>query len=269
MARGKGSTRSLAFITTPLSRYIAAWHQRDAQQRTWQRQRNARPDFTVEDLPALLQLAAVRGQGVLYEQFFGFARHQLGGQLPHQPTAVQWLDYYQRFVVHRGYILDLVRRIGLIGALAQETHLPEKVHEDLAFALYAALLDELKNQNEQTLLEIATTRFFIHLWKQQFPTMGEGFQQATKPASSQTALESLKYKAHVLLKKHVGHQAQLKESWVEQGELIVFSLKLKPAAHQPWQDYLTIERPRLKPARLAAWEMVAKKLKEYRSSGVA
>ena len=266
MARGKGSLRSLASITAPLCQYIAVWHQRDTQQRTWHRLRVSRPDFTVHDLPPVLQLAAIRGQGVLYEQFFGTARTQFGGQLPHQPTPEQWLDYHQRFIVQKGYILDLVRRIGLISALAQETRLPEQVHEELAFALYTALLDELKNQNEWGLLETATTRFFVHLWKQQFPTLGESFARTAKPAANQTALESLKNKARILLKKHVGHQAQLKETWTEQDSLIVFTLKLKPTPHEPWQDYLTIERPRLKPARLAAWEMVAKKLKEYRSN---
>lgn len=93
------------------------------------------------------------------------------------------------------------------------------------------------------------------------PTLSEVILRPSKAAADQTTLETLKNKATQLLKKHIGHQAVLKESWTEHNEAIQFTLKLKPAPHEPWQDYLSIERPRLKPARLKAWEAVIQQLK--------
>ena len=175
MARGKGSLKSLASISEPLRQYIATWHERDSAERTWQKRRLERIDYSIHDLPPMIRLASLRGQGILTAQFFGTDHHQFGGQLPHDPSPEQWLDYWQRFIQQRGHILDLVRRIGLIAEIAKDTDLPKHIHEELAFALYTALLDQLRQQRETTHLYTATTRFFIHLWRQQFPTMGETF----------------------------------------------------------------------------------------------
>ena len=266
MARGKGSLKSLASISEPLRQYIATWHERDSAERTWQKRRLERIDYSIHDLPPMIRLASLRGQGILTAQFFGTDHHQFGGQLPHDPSPEQWLDYWQRFIQQRGHILDLVRRIGLIAEIAKDTDLPKHIHEELAFALYTALLDQLRQQRETTHLYTATTRFSIHLWRQQFPTMGETFNH-TKPKADQTTLENLKHKTTLLLKKHIGTHAQIKESWTEQGEQdkprIQFTLKIKADKNAPWQDYLTIERPRLKPARLAAWTQIQTKLKTH------
>jgi hypothetical protein len=228
-------------------------------------------------LPALILLSSQRGEGILRAQFFGGKSGQLGDKLPHQPSPEQWLDYWHRFVEKRGRIVDLVQRIGLIEAVSQETALAGKAatttssaDEALCFTLYTALLDQLQERGETDLLNTATTKFFVLLWKQQFPQFAEQvLKQAADPANigvksgvnASSNIQALKDKALIRVRKTQHPQAILKESWREVGNTengeetkIEFAVRMQAGRGGPWSELVTLSRPRLKTARLAAWQ---------------
>lgn len=268
MARSKTSSSGLGIIVAPLGRFVRGWRSvgRTAPSPT------ARPDT----LPPLILLASQRGEGVLRAQFFGTKPGQLGDKLPHQPSAEQWLDYWQRFVEKRGHLVDLVQRIGLIEAVSQETALASKAvittgaaDGALCFTLYTALLDQLQERGETELLNTATTQFFILLWKQQFPQFAQQvLKQAADPAQASgkapSNIQALKDKALIRVRKTRHPQAILKESWrevkgVESEEStevckIEFAVRMQAGRGGAWSELVSLTRPRLKTARLAAWQ---------------
>ena len=54
---------------------------------------------------------------------------------------------------------------------------------------------------------------------------------------------------------------EVKESFIEQEQQIVFSLKFRCQEYELWQTLLTLERPRLKAARIAAYEQALHNIK--------
>lgn len=272
MARSKTSSSGLSVIVTPLSRFV----------RSWQSDGSGPSNVGVTTAhrntpPPLILLSSQRGEGILRDQFFGNKSGQLGDKLPHQPSAEQWLDYWHRFVEKRGHIVDLVQRIGLIEAVSQETALVGKAatttsaaDEALCFTLYTALLDQLQERGETDLLNTATTKFFILLWKQQFPQFAEQvLKQAADPAkigvksgvNASSNIQALKDKALIRVRKTQHPQAILKESWREVGNTengeetkIEFAVRMQAGRGGQWSDLVTLRRPRLKTARLAAWQ---------------
>jgi hypothetical protein len=270
VARSKTSASGLSVIVTPLGRFV----------RSWQSDGNAGNSGNVgvftnqpNKLPPLILLSSQRGEGILRAQFFGSKSGQLGDKLPHQPSPEQWLDYWRRFVEKRGHIVDLVQRIGLIEAVSQETALAGKAatstnaaDEALCFTLYTALLDQLQERGETDLLNTATTKFFIFLWKQQFPQFAEQvLKQAADPAKigvkASSNIQALKDKALIRVRKTRHPQAILKESWrevagVEVGEesKIEFAVRMQAGRGGAWSELVILSRPRLKTARLAAWQ---------------
>lgn len=265
MARSKTSSRGLGIIVAPLGRFIRGWQGGEYGDR------HSPPSATTHanTLPPLILLSAQRGEGVLRAQFFGSRSGQLGDKLPHQPSPEQWLDYWRRFVEKRGHIVDLVQRIGLIEAVSQETALAGKAatstsaaDEALCFTLYTALLDQLQERGETDLLNTATTKFFVFLWKQQFPQFAQ--QVLNQPAhqiKSLSNIQALKDKALIRVRKTQHPQAILKESWrevagVEAGEesKIEFAVRMQAGRGGAWSELVSLSRPRLKTARLAAWQ---------------
>ena len=270
LARSKTSSSGLGIIVAPLGRFV----------RSWQSDGNAGNSGNVgvftnqpNKLPPLILLSSQRGEGILRAQFFGSKSGQLGDKLPHQPSPEQWLDYWRRFVEKRGHIVDLVQRIGLIEAVSQETALAGKAatstdaaDEALCFTLYTALLEQLQERGETDLLNTATTKFFVFLWKQQFPQFAEQvLKQAADPAKigvkASSNIQALKDKALIRVRKTRHPQAILKESWrevagVEVGEesKIEFAVRMQAGRGGAWSELVSLSRPRLKTARLAAWQ---------------
>lgn len=266
MARSKTSTSGLSIIVTPLGRFV----------RSWQSDGNVGNGGNAgifinqpNKLPPLILLSAQRGEGILRAQFFGAKSGQLGDKLPHQPSPEQWLDYWHRFVEKRGHIVDLVQRIGLIEAVSQETALAGKAatstnaaDEALCFTLYTALLDQLHERGETDLLNTATTKFFVLLWRQQFPQFAKQvLNQPAKQTKSLSNIQSLKDKALIRARKTQHPQAILKESWREVGDTedgevskIEFAVRMQAGRGGAWTELVSLTRPRLKTARLAAWQ---------------
>jgi hypothetical protein len=271
VARSKTSASGLSVIVMPLRRFVRSW-----QNASPGANMSARPSGSRNALPALILLASQRGEGILRAQFFGNKLGQLGDKMPRQPSAEQWLDYWHRFVEKRGHIVDLVQRIGLIEAVNQETALVGKAatttsaaDEALCFTLYTALLDQLQERGETDLLNTATTKFFVLLWKQQFPQFAEQvLKQAADPAKiggagikASSSIQALKDKALIRVRKTQHPQAILKESWREvantaDGEQskIEFAVRMQAGRGGAWSELVTLSRPRLKTARLAAWQ---------------
>jgi hypothetical protein len=269
VARSKTSASGLSVIVTPLGRFVRSWQGGE------HGDRHSPPSATTHanTLPPLILLSSQRGEGILRAQFFGSKSGQLGDKLPHQPSPEQWLDYWHRFVEKRGHIVDLVQRIGLIEAVSQETALAGKAatstnaaDEALCFTLYTALLEQLQERGETDLLNTATTKFFVLLWKQQFPQFAQQvLKQAADPAKigvkASSNIQALKDKALIRVRKTRHPQAILKESWrevagVEVGEKskIEFAVRMQAGRGGAWSELVSLSRPRLKTARLAAWQ---------------
>ena len=246
--------------------------------------------------PALLQLAVLRGEGVLRDRFFGIF---LSG-LPAVTEPDQALGYWARFVQDPRHIQDLVQRIGLgaaayaqanlslgavsgSGAITRTAHITQSIQEahnvhanrqDPYHAIYCALLHELHQAAHghgpdapacQRLLGLACESFFMQLWRQQFP------QGVAVQAVAKQDLTSLKQRLVVALQRRHRGGVVLRESFktiapdaacqarapnepqdAPAPEILRFTLQAKIAGH--WQVLCILERPRLKTARLAAYQ---------------
>lgn len=231
MSRHTGSFDRLKGIVAPLATHVAANSQK----------LSGKGAESVDALPAPLRLAALRGEGVLRGRFF----HHFGQALPHAPTAGQWLDYWQRFVLQRGIIADLVRRAGMYQATGLSQR-PDVNDDELCFHLYCVLLDSLAQQNNEQLLHIAVERFFVYHWRQQFPTE----VQANPERPNVTALRQ---RLERRLKKQYGNKAKLKESFEQSAKKVSFRLLLVLPNQVP-QELIRLDGQRLKPTRVRAYE---------------
>lgn len=230
MSHGRGSHRRLNHITEPLAGYIG---------HAIRRLRRP-PAREAEGLPAPFELAWLRGEATLRLRFFDLFEGRFGLDDPARLLAL-----WQEFVLKRGHIADLVRRIGLPRALASQGALPE-VDDEVAYRLYCGLLDDLARNGEAYHLALATDDFFRHLFMQQFPR----FTRDSDPAKDANAL---RLKAEVQLAKHLGLPVEIRESFTESPEGARFRLRYKPRG-DAWQDLPEHAGPRLRPLRLTAYQ---------------
>jgi hypothetical protein len=254
MAKGVASPTGLKALAHPLARFIATWGAG---------QRPAKPGNALA-WPAAYELAALRGEGVLRERFF----NPFMVLLPVQLEASQQVALWHELVEGAGHITAWVQRLGLAAALRRETVLPEHAaHESRK--LYALLLDVLHQQQPQ-LLEHAVEAYFYHVWKQRFP------DKPVAAHSKAVQADVLRDKVLRALRKRHGSAAELRESFKEQGangdaqadanavvaaaSSVRFALLCRPSPAQPWQELVALERPRLKTARVAAYDAAHKSL---------
>lgn len=235
MTRQAGSVNRLKGIVAPLAAFAAAHPPGGSSRR-----------HAAADLPAPLQLAALRGEAVLRQRFFALP-------LPHAATAEQWLDYWRRFVLDRGAIADLVRRAHLHRA-AGLAEAPDAGDDETCFLLYCALLQALQAAGNEALLLVAVEKFFLHLWRQQFPDM-----PADRPRPS-TDPALLRHRLEAALRRQRKQPVEIKESFRQSADKVEFRL-LALCPGQPAEELVCLERSRLKPARLAAYELAQKNLK--------
>ena len=224
MAKGKASSHALKNITHQLAVTIGAWQG----QQTFKRWEIG----ASHELPPFYQIAALRGDGILLNRFFGSVLQQTRMDI----NPVDWLSFWQDAVVNGGFLMDLLSRIGWLQVLVASSDIPE-LTPHTARQYYCILLDALA-QHHPHLLDNAVDDYFLHLWRQRFPV-----QAITR--KTQTA------------KKPV----EVKESFIEQEQQIVFSLKFRCQEYELWQTLLTLERPRLKAARIAAYEQALHNIK--------
>jgi hypothetical protein len=245
MSKGISSKNSLKALAHPVQRFITGW---GAQERA------SHSDGTGSTLPAPYELAALRGEGILRERFF---QHFMK-KLPVELNAGQQISLWNDLVEDGGHVTAWVQRLGIAKALRREAVLPiHMTHESRK--LYCLLLDTLANQAIE-LLPWAVEAYFWHVWRAQFPET----TAVTKPNTTQA--EVLRNRLVRALRKLHQETVEVKESFREDGEQVKFSLLAKRSTVNRWEELVQMDRPRLKTARLAAYDAALKETINLQSS---
>lgn len=238
MSKGKSSGSAIKRIEHQITLFISSWNPAGNS-----KARNT----TAHAWPALLQLAALRGEAVLRLRFFD---HFMPG-LPIQHDAEQALALWHQLVETSGVIEDFVNRVGLATALKQEAALPEQAAQE-ARKLYGILCEAL-DRHAPELLQIGVDQLLEHQWKQQFsaqsaPTM----RRKPTPADLRDQLT-------LALRRHHKTAAEIRESFVQNNDEVAFKILFRKTRNEPWAELVSLTRPRLTTARLAAFEAALKK----------
>ena len=235
MAKGIASRNSLKALAHPLQQFLAGW---GAQHRP---SAHSPGDDPHTNLPAPYELAALRGEGVLRERFFG----AFMDKLPVTLSAGQQLAVWRDLVEDGGYLTAWVQRLGIAKALRREALVPANATDE-ARKLYCLLLDALARQAPE-LLPWAVEGYFWHCWKQRFPA------ESSVAEPQATTAQALRERLTRALRKHHGEAVTLKESFRESTDAVHFALLIKRASLSQWEELIALERPRLKTARLSAY----------------
>lgn len=231
MSKGIASRNSLKALAHPLQIFIGGW---GAGQRVSASQHSA-------GLPAPYALAALRGEAVLRQRFFG----QFLKKLPVELTADQQVALWHELVEDGGHITAWVQRLGIAKALRREAVLSADSTQE-SRALYCLLLDTLNAQATE-LLAAAVEGYFWHIWRAQFPET-----LSPTPAHSTNA-EVLRERLLRTLRKHHREAVTIRESFHEADNQVRFSILMKRPSIGQWEEIIQVERPRLKTARLVAY----------------
>jgi len=197
------------------------------------------------ELSLPLQVAFLKGEGVLRKQFF-----TLMEQL-HFVDPARQLELWRLLVIKPGYIVDFLQRIGLYHLTENNTSINS---ETQCFHLYCILLDSLAVKKEEKMLCIASSdlfRFYIY-----------GLYPKTNTnTSTKNKADLLHHQALLKLRKLWGGSVVLKESFSTTKEAVEFSLQLKIKGHN-WQTLTKINGERLKTTRINAYNLLLKELKQ-------
>jgi aryl carrier-like protein len=233
MSKGIASRNSLKALAYPIQRFIAGWGAKE---------RPSHSNGTGSILPAPYELAALRGEGVLRERFF---QHFMA-KIPVELNAEQQITLWNELVEEGGQVTAWVQRLGIAKALRREAVIPiNATHESRK--LYCLLLDTLANQDKD-LLPWAVDGYFWHVWKAQFP------QTPAAGKTNITQAEVLRDQLVRILRKMHQETVEVKESFREEDEQVQFALLAKRPSLNRWEELARVERPRLKTARLAAYD---------------
>jgi hypothetical protein len=245
MSKGIASRNSLKALAHPIQQFLSAWGARE---------KPSAPslDKTGQaELPVPYELAALRGEGILRERFFG----AFMARLPVELDAAQQLAAWRSLAEEGGHITAWVQRLGIAKALRREAVVPLSAHQE-ARKLYTLLLDALSLQAPE-LLPWAVEGYFWHCWKQQFPDA----PKSTTTDKGKTSAEVQRERLLRALRKQHGNAVELKESFTQTDAAVRFGLLWRAGPHAPWQTLLPqVERPRLKTARAVAYDTAAEQL---------
>lgn len=195
---------------------------------------------TTTRLPPLYQVMTYKGEAIFLERFFGVVRARLGVEVSDE----HWLLFYNDVVLSGGYLLDFISRCHWLFVLSQGAPLP-KIGTSEARQLYYILLAVLSENNPEK-ISLAVDEYFIHIWKQRFPS-----DTATSKSSDTS---QLKHRLTLKLRRMRSLPCEVKESFVQSEGVVTFRLLYRDDKHKPWQELTVMERPRLKLARLSAYE---------------
>lgn len=234
MSYGYGSVRRLRYIVDQLRGY-ASLH-------IAQPRKPLARAASSESFPPALTLAFKRGEALLTTRFFDWCEEiGFGLDAPDQALAL-----YDKLIGNRGAIVNLVNRIGLLGAVSTQTVLPSaETDTELAYRIYCGLLDDLHQTEHFRLFELATGGFFQFGFRGLFPN---------RPAAvkTKTDLAGLRQRAESKLRKSLKQPFELKESFAVEDNQVNFHLRIKLKGC--WHHLPIHYGPRLKPIRLAAYE---------------
>ncbi len=246
MAKGISSKNSLKALAYPVQQFIAGWGLQE---------RASKAAGAGDQLPAPYELAALRGEAVLRDRFFG----ALMEKIPVQLSPDQQIALWHSMVEEGGLVTAWAQRLGIAKALRREAVLPSHVNQD-SRKLYCLLLDALAKQAPQV-LPWAVEAYFWHCWRDQFPEAGVGGLAAGAGTSNSKDPAVLRERLLRALRKAHKETVELKESFKELeasagggGACIQFTLLVKRPSAPRWEALASAERPRLKTARLAAYE---------------
>ena len=176
---------------------------------------------------------------------------QFMAKLPVKLDAGQQITLWRELVEDGGLITAWVQRLGVAQALRREAVVPLDAASE-SRKLYNLLLDALADQAPQ-LLPWAVEGYFWHCWKAQFPAAGAA------PAEKKTTdTDVLRERLLRALRKCHGEAVEVKESFRQDEDKVVFALLLKRKSTARWDELCAVERPRLKTARLAGYDAALK-----------
>jgi hypothetical protein len=232
VAKGIASRNSLKALAHPIQQFVNAWGASS---------KPAKADGLKDSMPAPYELAALRGEGILRERFFG----AFVSKIPVTLDAAQQVALWSDLVEEGGQVTAWVQRLGVAKALRREASLPEHAARE-SRKLYAILLDALATQSPD-LLPWAVEGYFLHVWKGRFAKS----RAEAQPESSDAAV--LRERLKRALRRKYGEAVEVKESFHQGEESVRFSVLAKRASLQRWEEVAVVERPRLKTARLAGY----------------
>lgn len=190
-------------------------------------------------LPPLYQVMAYQGEAILLDRFFGVIRQKIGINTSHQ----EYLKFWEHSTQNHGFILDFISRSEWLRVLQIS---PDSVITNAqAKTLYCIFLAVVAERSPDK-LSLVCDDFFIHLYQQQFP---ENAHEA-----KDTSTDQLRHKLTYKLRRLKNLPCEVKESFVQTEHNVTFSLRYRDSKKDTWCTLITLERPRLKTARLAAYE---------------
>lgn len=196
--------------------------------------------FASNSLPPLYQVMAYKGEAILLERFFGIIRQRIGIDMSHR----DYLQFWQHCTEEHGFLLDFISRTEWLKVLQINTNLQRMTHAQ-AKSLYCILLAVIAERSPQQ-LSLACDELFIHLYKQQFPE--------SVAEKKTTNSDQLRHKLSHQIRSLTHKPCEIKESFQQEEQLVNFSLLYRVDKKQHWQTLITVERPRLKTARLFAYQ---------------
>ena len=239
MAKGIASRNSLKALAHPIDRFLAGWGAHE---------RVARAEGIGIELPAPYELAALRGEGVLRTRFFT----QFMAKLPTTLDAGQQITLWRELVEDGGQITAWVQRLGVAKALRREAVVPLDAASQ-SRKLYTLLLDALARQAPD-LLPWAVEGYFWHCWKARLPATTPVGTAEKKSADTDVLRERLVR----ALRRRYAEVVEVKESFHQEEDTVVFALLVKRKSTARWDELCSVERARLKTARLAVYEAALK-----------
>jgi hypothetical protein len=232
MSKGVASRNSLKALAHPLRQFLANWGAHE---------RPFRATATDADLPAPYELAALRGEGILRERFFGRFIPKLRAELDAEQQIVLW----KTLVEGGGYVTAWVQRLGIAQAVRREAVVAVDLDRE-SRKLYCLLLDALRDAPDD-LMGRAVEGYFMHCWRERFPK-----EAIAKPTTTQA--EVLRERLRRALRRRHTEPVEIKESFKEENDVVRFALLTKRESVGRWETLVELERPRLRSARLAAYE---------------
>lgn len=196
--------------------------------------------FASSELPPLYQMMAYQGEAILLGRFFGGIRERIGIEMSPQ----DYLKFWRHSTEDNGFILDFISRTEWLTVLKINTSL-EPISNEQAKQLYCILLAVVAERSPDK-LSLVCDDFFIHLYQQQFP-------ETVNPRKD-TSTDQLRHKLTHKLRRLTNLPCEVKESFVQSEHSVSFSLRYRTSKKSTWQTLITLERPRLKTARLSAYD---------------
>ena len=232
MAKGKSSSGSINRMVTIIEQFIAGW----AGTRT-----GRYPISKTGEWPAIYKIAILRGEAIARLRFFDHFIPNLNISL----TEQQKINAWDSLATQSTILEDFINRVGIAHALKREAAIPEEASREilnLYFILCAAI-----HEQEPALLDTAINQLMAYQWKQQFQSISSEKAKKLTP-------EQMREKLLLILRKRFKTPVEIKESFTQEADAVNFKILFRKAASEPWKDLVSLSRPRVTTARLAAFE---------------